>query len=163
MAVRTGGVVKRVEPGIVLAPDEMEGAAVEPGDDERAIVERPLDAGRRESRRSRPEREPEPARILRLHREQPLGDGNRVSRRRPGEELRLEALGEHAPIMAQTGPSPAAWRERAPQRRLSSKLRGKEVGMKGSEKPKKLAKKAPQKTLKEKRNEKRAAAAKKTI
>ena len=53
------------------------------------------------------------ARILRLHREQPLGDGNRVSRRRPGEELRLEALGEHAPIMAQTGPSPAAWRERS--------------------------------------------------
>ena len=35
--------------------------------------------------------------------------------------------------------------------------------MKGSEKPKKLAKKAPQKTLKEKRSEKRAAAAKKTI
>ena len=35
--------------------------------------------------------------------------------------------------------------------------------MKGSEKPKKLAKKAPQKTLKEKRNEKRAAAAKKNI
>ena len=33
--------------------------------------------------------------------------------------------------------------------------------MKGSEKPKKLAKKAPQKTLKEKRNENRAAAAKK--
>ncbi len=32
--------------------------------------------------------------------------------------------------------------------------------MKGSEKPKKLAKKAPQKTLKEKRNEKRAAAKK---
>lgn len=29
--------------------------------------------------------------------------------------------------------------------------------MKGSEKPKKLAKKAPQKTLKERRNEKRAA------
>ena len=35
--------------------------------------------------------------------------------------------------------------------------------MKGSEKPKKLVKKAPQKTLKEKRNEKRAAAAKKSI
>jgi hypothetical protein len=32
--------------------------------------------------------------------------------------------------------------------------------MKGSEKPKKLAKKAPQKTLKEKRSEKRAAAKK---
>ena len=30
--------------------------------------------------------------------------------------------------------------------------------MKGSQKPKKLAKKAPQKTLKEKRNDKRAAA-----
>jgi hypothetical protein len=33
--------------------------------------------------------------------------------------------------------------------------------MKGSEKPKKLAKKAPQKTLKEKRNDKKAAASKK--
>jgi hypothetical protein len=34
--------------------------------------------------------------------------------------------------------------------------------MKGSDKPKKLAKKQPQKSLKEKRNEKRAAAAKKS-
>ncbi len=104
---RVGRVNRRrrqgVEPVIVLAPDEMEGAAVEPGDDERAIVERPLDASRGESRRSRPEREPEAAWILRLHREQSLGDGNRIACRRPGEELRLEALGEHAPIMAQPG------------------------------------------------------------
>lgn len=34
--------------------------------------------------------------------------------------------------------------------------------MKGSDKPKKLAKKAPQKSLKEKRSEKRAAEAKKS-
>jgi hypothetical protein len=39
-------------------------------------------------------------------------------------------------------------------------VRTSEVTMKGASKPKKLAKKQPQKTLKEKRNEKRAAAKK---
>jgi hypothetical protein len=39
-------------------------------------------------------------------------------------------------------------------------VRTSEVMMKGASKPKKLAKKQPQKTLKEKRNEKRAAAKK---
>ena len=48
-----------------------------------------------------------------------------------------------------------------PSSRVGRYLDGREVTVKGSEKPKKLQKKQAQKTLKEKRNDKRAAAAKK--
>jgi hypothetical protein len=58
------------------------------------------------------------------------------------------------------GPRLDAWRARLRARRLEGTVSREEVRMKGSEKPKKLAKKAPQKTLKEKRSEKRAAAKK---
>jgi hypothetical protein len=77
-----------MEPGVVLGADEMEGAAVQPVDDERAVVvERAVDVGRRQAARAGANRQPEAARVLRLDCQQPLSDRDRVARRLAGEQL----------------------------------------------------------------------------
>jgi len=92
---------QRLEPGVILAADEVEGAAVEPGDEERAVErERALDVGGREAARPGAKSEPGDARILALNREEALGDCLRISGRRTGEELRRQSLCQHAAIIA---------------------------------------------------------------
>ena len=82
LAVRIAGVVKAWGASDSPRSGRDGGAAVEPGDDERAIVERPLDAAA-ESRRPRPEREPKPL-DLRLHASSRSATETGSACRRPG-------------------------------------------------------------------------------
>ena len=76
---------------IVLAAHEVQRAAVQPRDQERPLVgERAVDVRGREALCPRPHRQPRPARILPLDREQPLGNRHRVARGLAGEQLRRE-------------------------------------------------------------------------
>ena len=78
-----------MKPEVVLAADEMERAAVEPGDDQRAIVtEGTVDVGCVQPPRARPHSQAKTTLILSLHRQQPFRDGVRVTRRRTREQLR---------------------------------------------------------------------------
>jgi hypothetical protein len=80
---------------IVLAADQVQGAAVEPGDQQRAVLaQRPVDVRRGQARGAGADRQAGAARVLPLHREQALGDGNRIPSRLAGEALRRQALGE---------------------------------------------------------------------
>jgi hypothetical protein len=77
---------------VVLARDEVQRAAQEPGDDERAVVgERAVDLARPRGRAPRPEREPCRAQVLRLHCEQVRHGGMRRRGRVRGEQLRRSA------------------------------------------------------------------------
>ena len=72
-----------LKPGIVLAADEVERAAAEPGDDERAVLgEGAVDVGGGQAGGASADGEAKPARILPLYGEQPLGDatGSRAGR-----------------------------------------------------------------------------------
>ncbi len=92
---------QRLEPRVVLAADEVERAAVQPREHERALVgQLAVDVRGREPGAARTDREPRAARVLRLDGEQPLHDRERVPRRRPGEKLRREPLGEHGHRLA---------------------------------------------------------------
>ena len=82
-----------VQPRVVLAADEVQRAAVEPRDQERALVgESAVDVGGGESGRPGANREARSPRVLPLHREQPLGHRHGIARRRPREELRAQPL-----------------------------------------------------------------------
>ena len=90
---------QRVQPRVVLAAHEVQRPAVEPRDDERAVLgQRAVDVGGRQPGGPRADRQPRAARVLRLHGEQPLGDGDRSRRGRPGEQLRGETLGDHRSV-----------------------------------------------------------------
>ena len=87
---------QRVQPRIVVAPDQVEGAAVDPGENQRAIHrERPLDVGNRESGGSRADGEPEPPLILSLNGQETLDDGEGVPGRGSSQQLCSQALGDH--------------------------------------------------------------------
>ena len=91
---------QRLQPRVVLAAHQVQRAAVEPGDDQRALLaQRPLDVGGAQPFGARPHRQPEAARVLALHCEQPLGDRGRIAQRRPGERLRREALSDDGPAI----------------------------------------------------------------
>ena len=63
---------------IVLHPDQVQGAAIEPRDQQLAVGERRIDIARRHPFAPRPDREPSPTPILPLNRQQPLRDRNRI-------------------------------------------------------------------------------------
>jgi hypothetical protein len=92
---------QRLKPRVVLAPNEVQRAAVQPRDQERAILgEGAVHVRRAEPLASRPHREPRPARILALDGEQPFRDRHRVARGLPGEQLSGEASTEHGGKLA---------------------------------------------------------------
>ena len=114
--VSSGGVVSACSQRVVLAADQVQGAAVEPGDQQRAVLaQRPVDVGRGEAGGAGADRQPGAARVLPLHGEQALGDGARVASsggpERPWAVSR-SAIGErgHATMI------PAAGRRRQPER-----------------------------------------------
>ena len=83
---------QRVQPGVVLARDEVQRAAHQPGDDERAVVrERRVDRGGRARGAAGAQREPRGPQVLRLHREQARDRARPDRARRPGEPLRRRA------------------------------------------------------------------------
>jgi hypothetical protein len=66
----------------------MQGAAVEPGDQQRALLaEGALHVGRGEPLGAGADGEPRPAWVLALHGQQALGDGDGIGQRRAGEAL----------------------------------------------------------------------------
>jgi hypothetical protein len=82
-----------VQPRVVLAADQVERAAVEPGDQQRAVVgERAIDVGPTEARAAGTHGQARPALVLPLDREQPLGHRHGVARRRPRQQLGGEAV-----------------------------------------------------------------------
>ena len=85
---RRGG--QGVEPRIVLTANEVQRAPVQPSNHERALGERPVDVRCSQTTRPRADREAGAARVLGLHREQPLGHGLRRAGRRAGKELRAQ-------------------------------------------------------------------------
>ena len=84
-----------VEPRVVLGADEVKRAAVEPADDERAVVECAVDVGEVQPGCSGADREPGAAQVLCLNSEQPLGDRDRVAGRLAGQQLGREPLADH--------------------------------------------------------------------
>jgi hypothetical protein len=66
----------------------MQGAAVEPGDQQRALLaERAVDVGCGETLGAGADGEPRAARVLPLHGQQALGDGGGIGQRRTGKAL----------------------------------------------------------------------------
>ena len=81
-----------MQPPVVLAAHEVQRAAVEPADDERALAgERAVDIAHREAVRTGADGEPRAAQVLRLHREQPIRDRHRVGASLVGEQLAGES------------------------------------------------------------------------
>ena len=64
--------------GIVLAADQVQRAAVEPGDEQPPLAQRPVDVGGAQTCAPCPHRQPRPPRVLPLDRQQPLGDLHRL-------------------------------------------------------------------------------------
>ena len=100
-----------MEPRVVVAPDEVQSPAVEPCDDERAIVgEGAIDVGRGEAHAARPDREARTASVLRLHGQQPLADSHGIAGARAGEKLRGEARTEDGGVGVGPGHEESAGR-----------------------------------------------------
>lgn len=76
-----------LQPPVVVRPNEMQGAAVEPGHQERPVVEPAVHISRSESLGPRPDGEACGAKVLRLHRQQPVDDLNDTARSRPQQKL----------------------------------------------------------------------------
>jgi hypothetical protein len=86
---------QRVQQRVVLGPDQMQGAAVEPGDQQRALLAQfAIDVGRGEAGGASADRQPGPARILPLHRQQTLGDVDRPLQRGARKRLGGESFGD---------------------------------------------------------------------
>jgi hypothetical protein len=99
LAARPGAV--SAQPRVVGGPHQVQRAAVQPRDDQRTVTRaRVLHVGAGQAGRAGPHREQGAAQVLGLDGEQPLGDRDRVARRRPGQELRGETVGEHRPSFA---------------------------------------------------------------
>ena len=87
---------QRLQPRIVLTADEMQRAAVQCRDQQRAVLgQRPVDIGGGQADRPRPDRQPRPARILRLDREQALRHSDRIACRGTRQELSGQPFGDH--------------------------------------------------------------------
>ncbi len=85
---------QRVQPGVVLAGDQVQRAAVQPRDHERAIDgQRTIDVGRAEPAGPGANGEPEAPRVLSLYRQQRAGGLERTGGPRGGEQLGLQPLG----------------------------------------------------------------------
>ncbi len=104
-----------MQPWVVLAANELQGATVQPGDQKRALagIEVPIDICGCQPLRSRPDGESRAARILALDGEKPLGDGQSVRQRDAAETLRREPLGE-----------PTQWTERRSTTKIRVSLGG---------------------------------------
>jgi len=77
-----------MEPAIVLGADKLQGAAVQPGDQQRALLGQAAVDGRRpEAAGPRPYGKPRAAGVLPLDGEQPPGDGDGIGQRRAAEGL----------------------------------------------------------------------------
>ncbi len=85
---------QRMQPPVVLRAHQMQGAPVEPGDEQRPpIAERRIEVGRREPECARTNAEPGAAGILCLNGQQPLDDRLRGRCPRTAELLAPQALG----------------------------------------------------------------------
>jgi len=97
---------QQLQPGIVLAVHKVQRAAVEPGDQQRALLAQgPVEIGDAEALGARSHCEARSAGVLSLHGEQPPGDGGGIALRRSSQALAYESFGEnrcgrHAEIMA---------------------------------------------------------------
>jgi hypothetical protein len=77
-----------MQPGVVLAADEMQGAAVEPGDQQRALLaEGAVDVGGREALGAGADGEPGAAGVLPLDGKEALGDSGGIGQGRAGKAL----------------------------------------------------------------------------
>ena len=87
---------QRMQPAVVLAVDEMQGAAIQGADDQLARVECPVDIGDMQAGAAGADCEPGAAWVLSLHGEDPAGDragiGSRFARQQLGPEPALEDL-----------------------------------------------------------------------
>ncbi len=81
---------QRLQPTEVGPVDEMQRAAVEPGDDQGALVEQPVDVGGGPARRPDPDRETGAAQVLGLDREQMPRRLDRAGGGRAGQQLGAE-------------------------------------------------------------------------
>ena len=88
---------QRLQPPVVLAADQVQGAAVQPGDQQRAVLrQRPVHVGRGQPGRAHPDGQPGAARVLGLDGQQPPGHRLGAARGLPGQQLRREPLRDHA-------------------------------------------------------------------
>ena len=89
-----------MEPPVVLAPDQVERAAIQPADHERAVVQPAVDVSDRQAARARPNRQAGAAKVLCLDGEQALADLDGIGTPLFTEELSLEPrrndIGAHA-------------------------------------------------------------------
>ena len=89
---RAGGRGEPQQPRIVLAADEVQRAAPQPGDDDGALVgERRVDIGRRDRWGTGAQRQARRTQVLGLHREQPPDDVRDAGRPRAVQQLRRGA------------------------------------------------------------------------
>ena len=97
LAVRELRRGQSVQPGVVLARDEVQRAAVQPRDHKRAIVAQgAVDVGGVQPAGARPDREPSAPRVLALDGEQALHGRDWIARGAPGEQLRGQPPRERA-------------------------------------------------------------------
>jgi len=87
---------QRVQPPVILAADEVQRPAVQPTDDQGPVIEAAVDDVTRQAVRAGADGEPGAAQVLRLYREQPVGDVGRAAAPLVTEELRRPPLFEHA-------------------------------------------------------------------
>ena len=94
---------ERVQPGVVLAAHEVQRAAVEPGDHQRALVAQgPIDVGGAQAAAPRADRESHAAWVLSLDRQESLGDGNGIAGwfSRSSCAVRRSAIMDKRPLFA---------------------------------------------------------------
>jgi len=78
---------QRMQPPVVLGADQVQGAAIQPGDDQRAPRERGIDVRGGQSRRTRPDRKPRATGLLCLDGQQPPSDLLGAARRVATEQF----------------------------------------------------------------------------
>lgn len=96
---------QRLQNGIVLAADEVQGPSVEPSDYKRAgLRQRLVYVCHRQTDASRTDRETRTTSILRLDRQQSLDNRDRIAQPRAGQQLPCEPLNKHrhSPKLAPT-------------------------------------------------------------
>ena len=91
-----------VQPPVVLGADEMQRAAVQPGDQQGPLIrQRAVHVRRRQPGRPGPDGKPHPAGVLTLHCQQPLDDSRHAPGRLAGQQLGREPLGHD--VLTQRG------------------------------------------------------------
>jgi hypothetical protein len=100
---------QRLQPRIVLAGDQVQRAAAQPSNDERAIRgQAPVDVSGGQANGPGSDREPGALRVLRLHGEQVHDDFHRRALNRDCQQLRAQALADHAPGSSLRRPRPSS-------------------------------------------------------